>query len=166
MTLYEVEHLLGCALKFWNPSNCPALRPNEMKVAQSCSTLRPHGVYNPWNSLGQNTKVGSLSLLQGIFPTQGSNSGLPHCQQILYQRSHKGSPRILEGVVYPFSHGSSQPRNQTRVSWIAAGFFINWAIREAPLRPDVFHICYKFSKKYIICILYFLSTVLLPYLQC
>ena len=33
-----------------------------------------------------------LSLLQGIFPTQGSNSGLPHCRQILYQLSHKGSP--------------------------------------------------------------------------
>ena len=43
-----------------------------------------------WNSPGQNTGVGSLSLLQGIFPTQGSNPGLPHCRQILYQLSHKG----------------------------------------------------------------------------
>ena len=42
-------------------------------------SLRPHGLYSPWNSLGQNTGVGSLSLLQGIFPTQGSNPGLPHC---------------------------------------------------------------------------------------
>jgi len=41
---------------------------------------------------GQNTGVGSLSLLQGVFPTQGSNPGLPHCRQILYQLSHKGSP--------------------------------------------------------------------------
>ena len=40
----------------------------------------------------QNTGVGSLSLLQGIFPTQGSNPGLPHCRQTLYQLSHKGSP--------------------------------------------------------------------------
>ena len=38
----------------------------------------------PWNSPGQNTGVGSLSLLQGIFPTQGSNPGLPSCRQILY----------------------------------------------------------------------------------
>ena len=45
-----------------------------------------------WNSPGQNTGVGSLSLLQGIFPTQGSNPGLPHCRQILYQLSHRGSP--------------------------------------------------------------------------
>ena len=47
----------------------------------------------PWNSLGQNTRVGSLSLLQGIFPTQGLNPGLSHCRWILYQLSHKGSPR-------------------------------------------------------------------------
>ena len=43
-------------------------------------------------SPGKNTVVGSLSLLHGIFPTQGSNPGLPHCKQILYQLSHKGSP--------------------------------------------------------------------------
>jgi hypothetical protein len=44
-----------------------------------------------------------LSILQGIFPAQGSNSGLPHCRRILYQLSHKGSPSILEWVAYPFS---------------------------------------------------------------
>ena len=75
------------------------------------------------NSQGQNPGVGSLSLLQWIFPTQGSNSGLPHCRQILYQLSHKGSPRILESGDYPFSSGSSRPRNRTRVSCIAGGFF-------------------------------------------
>jgi len=56
---------------------------------------------------GQNTEMDSLSLLQGIFPTQGSNSGLPYCRQILYQLSLKGSPRILEWVAYPFSSRSS-----------------------------------------------------------
>ena len=54
-------------------------------------SLRPHGQYSPWNSPGQNTGVDSLSLLQGIFPTQGLNPGLPHCRWILYQLSHKGS---------------------------------------------------------------------------
>ena len=49
-------------------------------------------MYSPWDSPGQNTGVGSLSLLQGIFPTQGSNPGLPHCRRILYQLSHKESP--------------------------------------------------------------------------
>ena len=85
----------------------------------------------PYNSLGQNTGVGSLSLLQGIFPTQGSNPGLPHCRLIIYQMSHKGSPRIVEWVAYPFPRGSSRPRNRTRVSCSAGGFFTNWAIREA-----------------------------------
>ena len=95
-------------------------------------SLRPHGLYSPQNSPDQNTGVGSLSLLQGIFPTQGLNPGLPYCRQILYQLSHQGSPRILEWVAYPFSSGSSWPRNQTGVSCIAGGFFINRAIREAP----------------------------------
>ena len=53
---------------------------------------QPHGLYSPWNSLGQNTGVSSLSLLQGIFPTQGSKPGLLNCGRILYQLSHKGSP--------------------------------------------------------------------------
>ena len=59
-------------------------------------SLRPHGPYSPWNSPGQNTRVGSLSLLQGIFPTQGSNSGLSHCRWIPYQLRHKGSPNCEE----------------------------------------------------------------------
>ena len=94
-------------------------------------SLRPHGLYSPRNSSGQNTGVGSLSLLQGIFSTQGSNPSLPHCKQILYQLSHKGSPRIMELADYPFSSESSWARNQTRVSCIAGGFFTSWATREA-----------------------------------
>ena len=114
----------------------------EVKWSESHSvvpdSLQPHGLYSSWNSLGQNTEVGILSLLQGIFPTQGSNPGLLHCRWILYQLSHKGSPRILEWVAYPFSNGSSQPRNQTGVSCIAGGHFTNWAIREVHTRgqPD------------------------------
>ena len=80
---------------------------------------------HPWNSPGQNIGVGSPSLLQGIFPTQGSNPGLLHCRQIVYQLSHKGSSRILEWVAYPFSSGSSRPRNWTGVSCIAGEFFTN-----------------------------------------
>ena len=63
----------------------------EVKVAQSCPVLCNPTDCSPWDSPGQNTGVGSLSLLQGIFPTQGSNPGLPHCRQILYQLSHQGS---------------------------------------------------------------------------
>ena len=104
-------------------------------------SLRPHGL-SPWNSPGQNTGVGSLFLLQGIFLTQGSNPGLPLYRWILVQLSHKvshftggflyrwilvqlshkGSPRILGWVAYPFSRGSAQPRNWTGISCIAGGF--------------------------------------------
>ena len=66
-----------------------------VKVSESHSvisdSLRPHGLCSPWNSPGQNTGVGNLSLLQGIFPTQESNWGLLHCRQILYQLSYQGS---------------------------------------------------------------------------
>ena len=94
-------------------------------------SLRLQGLYSPRNSPGQNTRVASPSFLQGIFPTQGLNPGFLHCRQILYQLSHKGSPRILEWVAYPFFNGSSQTRNRNRVSRIAGEFFTNWAIREA-----------------------------------
>ena len=87
---------------------------------------------SPWNSPGQNTGVGSLSLLQGIFPSQGSNPGLPHCRQILYQVSHKRSPRILEWVAYPFSRGSSWPRNLTWISCIAGWFFYQLSYEGSP----------------------------------
>ena len=93
-------------------------------------SLQPHGLDSPWESSGQNTGVGSLSLCQGIFPTQGSNPGLPHCRQIVYQLSQKGSPRILEWVAYPFPSRSSLPRNQTGVSCIAGRFFTSRTTRE------------------------------------
>ena len=73
----------------------------------------------------------AFPLLQGIFPTPGLNPGLPHCRWIFNQLSHKGSPRILVWVAYPFSSGSSQPRNLTGVSCITSRFFTNWVIREA-----------------------------------
>ena len=75
---------------------------------------------------------------RGIFPTQGSNPGLLHCRQILYQLSHEGSPRILEWVAYPFSRGSFQPRNRTGDSWISGWFFTNWTTREA-LQYLIYH---------------------------
>ena len=65
----------------------------KVKVAQSCPTLCSHMDCTPWNSPGQNSGVGSPSLLQGIFPTQGSNPGLSRGRQTLYVLSHLGSPK-------------------------------------------------------------------------
>ena len=107
--------------------------------SESCSvvpdSLWPHRLYSPWHSPGQNTGVGSLSFLQGIFPTQGLDPGLPHCGRILCQLSHKGSPRWLEWVAYPVSW----PRNRTRVSCITGGFFTSWALRETPISAQAPH---------------------------
>ena len=82
----------------------------KVKVAQLCLTLCDPMDYSPWNSPGQKTGVGSLSLLRGSSHPR-ENSGLLHCRWILYQLSHKGSARILEWIAYPFSGRSSQESN-------------------------------------------------------
>ena len=106
-----------------------------IRQSESCSvvsdSLRSHELYSPWNSLGQNTGVGSLPFLQGIFLTQGLNPGLSHCRWILYHLSHEGSPWILEWVAYPSPRGSCQPRNWTGVFYFTGIFFNCWATREA-----------------------------------
>ena len=109
-------------------------------VAQSClfETLWTAKFLCSWDSPGKNTAVGCHALLQGIFPTHGSNPGLPYCRRILYYLSHQGSSWILEWIAYPFSREPSQPRNQTKVSCIAGGFLTSWAGREAFL---VFSYC-------------------------
>ena len=89
-------------------------------------SLWRHGLYSPWNTPGQNTGVGSLFLLQRIFPTQGSNPGFPHCRLIFfYQLSHKGSPFIrklclfycichtficIKNITYIFKHLTGNSR--------------------------------------------------------
>ena len=81
-------------------------------------SLQPHGLYSPGNSPGQNTGVCSLSLLQGMFPTHGSNPGLLHCWQILYQLSHKGSPISLIGSAKFYVNlinSKSKPKSGTGV---------------------------------------------------
>ena len=78
--------------RLWGLQGGSPRASGEVKVTQLCPTLcDPHGLYSPWNPPGQDTDVGSLSLLQEIFPTQGWNPGLPHCRQFLYQLSHQGS---------------------------------------------------------------------------
>ena len=110
--MWELDHKESWALKnrcFWtvvledtleNPLDCKEIKiANPEGVSESHSvvfdSLPPLGLYSPWNFLGQNTGVGSLSLPQGIFPTQGSNPGMLHCRWILYQLSHKRRPQEI-----------------------------------------------------------------------
>ena len=64
--------------------SCKCIKKVKVKVSHSCSTFCSPMDCSSWNSLGWNTGVGSLSLLQGIFLTHGSNPGLLHCRQILH----------------------------------------------------------------------------------
>ena len=93
---YEV----GVKIRFFSHKYSLVLVPCMVISSESKKSLSHvrlewhHGPYSPWNSPGQNTRVGSRSLLQEIFPTQGLNPGLLHSRQILYQLSHKGNPRL------------------------------------------------------------------------
>ena len=79
------------------------------------SHCNPPGSSVHGDSPGKNTRVGCHALPQRVFPTQGPNPCLLRCRQILYLLTHQGSPRILEWVAFPFSRGSSLPRNPSRV---------------------------------------------------
>ena len=116
---------------------------------------------NPWDSPGQNTRVGSSFLLQGLFPTQGANTGLPHCRRILYCLSHQGSPRILEWVTNAFSRVSSQPRNQTGVSCIAARFFASciYTHMYVCMYANNYYLCFYVFNVHLPCICILLTTV-------
>ena len=137
-TMYCYHYLvLHSVVASTNQSHNSPWTKSESEVAQLCPTLcNPMDCIPPGSSVsgdspGKNTGVGCHALLQRIFPTQGSNPGVPHCRQILNRLRLKGSPRILEGVAYPSSRGSSGPRNRIRVSCIAGGFFTSWATRQA-----------------------------------
>ena len=99
-------------LKSWNSRGFLEfhLHPNTLPFTEteSCSVMSDsfcfHRLYSPWNPPGQNTAMGSLSLLQRIFPTQRSNPGLMHCSWILYQLSHQGSPEIRELKLIATTH--------------------------------------------------------------
>ena len=130
---WAVESMEFCRPEYWSGEHFsspgdlpnPRIKPSSPTLQADSSPAEPQG--EP-----KNTEVGSLFFLQQIFLTQETNWGLLHCRQILYQLSHKGSPRILKWVAYPFSRRSSPPRNGASVCRISGGFFTNWAIKEAP----------------------------------
>ena len=92
-------------------------------------------LYSPWNSPGQNTEVGSLSLLHGILPTQGSNAGLPHCWRLFFFFSlpaePQGKPKNTRAGSLSLLQWILLTKESTGVFCIAGGLFTNWTIREA-----------------------------------
>ena len=101
---------------------------NEKNESESHSvvsiSLRARGLYSPWNSPGQNTGIGSLSLLQGFLPTQESNRGFLHGRKILYQLSYQGSPKNSRQLL---GHCDSS---------FALQLLVNWNIKELALPID------------------------------
>ena len=101
------------------------------------NSLWPHGLYSPWNSLGQNTGVGSLSLLQGNFQTQGSNPGLPHWRQILYtreaphwlgwrERRRREEGEDTSAVLYKFQVSKSRGTCSVMQPWLYVQVKASW----------------------------------------
>ena len=88
-TRYLLHHV-AIMMMFLDLASLYAVESESKSCSVVSDSLQPHGLYSPWNSLGQNIGMGSLSLLQGIFPTQGSSPGLPHCRWILYHLSYQG----------------------------------------------------------------------------
>ena len=102
-----------------------------MKVTQSCLFVTPRSIH----FMELNNGVGSCSLLQGIFPTRGSNPGHPHCRWILYQLSHKGRPRTLEWVASPFPADLPDPGIELgspalQMDSLPAELFIDFSVRK------------------------------------
>ena len=104
---------------FWNrfsvsffrfPPSCILIMHILWKSLSRVWLFMTRGLYSPWNSPGQNTGVGSLSLLQGIFPTQGSNPGLPHCRWILICSWATREAHVYIGMPYvSYGAGNGNP---------------------------------------------------------
>ena len=108
--IVKVWFIRGLAdwLGVWASSLLRALRGQSMYIRSVMSnSLWPHELHSPWNSPGQNTGADSLSLHQGIFPTQGLNPRLSHCRWILYRLNYKGavlsSLQKLKGSIHLYS---------------------------------------------------------------
>ena len=137
------------------------------RVAQSCPTLcNAMDCSQPGSSVhgdspGKNVGVGCHALLQRIFPTRESNTGLPHYRWILHCLSHQGSPRILARVAVTFSVRSSWPRNGTRVSSIEGRSFTSWAssyffLTTLPQEPlYCYRLVFLFQELYVHGIMYY-----------
>ena len=99
------------------------------------NSLLTHGLYSPWNSPGQDTGAGSLSLLQRLSPTQESNQDLPHCRQILYQLSHQGRQKMV--LLLLLLENSKVLGTQEPGNWAKTKFYIYYESQYQGDRGDL-----------------------------
>ena len=118
---FSTDRLTGQrALQAMQTATAKTLRwenERESRSVMSLGSATPWAIHGPWNSPGQNTGRGSLSLLQGIFPTQGSNPGLQHCRQILYRATREAHMRwrdmLINATVVIFSQCTGTSNHHT-----------------------------------------------------
>ena len=129
---------------FWGISGRlqESVREREWSCSVMSNSLRRHGlqptrVFLPWDSPGKDTGVGCHFLLQGIFPTQGSNPGLLHCRQTLYHLSHQGSPKSLYCLIIrinisPVGGGRESQKHEWEVQrkTLKNRCFLVWPVHE------------------------------------
>ena len=120
---------------------CAVLSCSVMSDSLQPRGLQPVRLLCPWGFSRQRYRSGLPCPPSGDLPNPGITTRSPILWQKFYHLSHQRSPRILEWVAYPFPRGSSQPKNQTRVSCITGGFFTSWATREAQKILYVWAIC-------------------------
>ena len=115
------QNPVGLFLETWLLALCERKSESESEVAQLCPTLcdpmdcslpgcSVHGIFQ-----AKSTGVGCHFLLQGIFPTEGSNPSLPHCRQTLYYLSHQGSSCERKGVFFILGLGKLIGRSASRI---------------------------------------------------
>ena len=139
------------------------LLESESEVVQSCPTLcHPIDCNLPGSSVhgdppSRNTGVGFHALLQGIFPAQGLNPGLPHCRQILYLLSHLGSPRE---ILYP----TNLPSPAVSTYW-PSGVHLHLYLYQCFIATILIHILIISYLDNYHCLLNDLSAVVITWIQ-
>ena len=142
-----------CCISWINRQILPLAPPGKPRCWWKWKSLSRVWLFaTPWTSIVHG--ILQARILEWVAFSFSRGSSWPRdrtqdllCRWILYQLSHKGSPRTLEWVAFPFSRGSSWPGNRTQLSCFAGGFFTSWAIREAPgvggLIHSWVHLCHK-----------------------
>ena len=139
-----------CKASKFLPLMCPFLGRCVLSHSVVSDSLRPHGLYPPGSSVHGIFQAKYWSKLPwpplGVLPNPGLEPRSPALQTDSLPSEPPRKSKKLEWIAYPFSRGTSQPRNWTGVSCIAGRFFTSWATREA-LSGRYWKVCMLLAKE-------------------